>query len=151
MTPAAYPLTIYYDASCPLCATEMGALKARDQYGRLKLVDCSSPDFRDPCAAQAGLSRDALMQAIHARDASGRWLQGVDVFVVAYQAAGLDAIAALFAHPRLAPRWKRIYPWIARNRQRMSRLGFDALVRFVLQRTGRSSACSGACSTSMQR
>ncbi|HZM36614.1 MAG TPA: hypothetical protein VFC18_19280 [Burkholderiales bacterium] len=27
-----YPLTVFYDRSCPLCAEEMHALKARDRW-----------------------------------------------------------------------------------------------------------------------
>jgi predicted DCC family thiol-disulfide oxidoreductase YuxK len=41
----AYPLTVYYDATCPLCVAEMGAMKARDTTDRLNLVDCSPQAF----------------------------------------------------------------------------------------------------------
>ena len=39
--PATYPLTVYFDATCPLCTAEMGAMQARDSAKRLRLVDCS--------------------------------------------------------------------------------------------------------------
>ena len=38
--PITFPLTVFYDASCPLCASEMHALAARDREARLVLVDC---------------------------------------------------------------------------------------------------------------
>ena len=41
------PLTVYYDKSCPMCATEMQVIRGLDWRGRLKLVDCSAADFDD--------------------------------------------------------------------------------------------------------
>ena len=40
-----YPLTLYYDSSCPLCNQEMTRLKQHDQADNLKLVDCSAADY----------------------------------------------------------------------------------------------------------
>src|SRR4249920_1537637 len=101
----AYPLAIYYDQSCPLCAEEMHALKRYDAHGRLHLIDCSVPDFIDADTRQAGIDRSALMRRIHARDAAGNWLDGVAVFEVAYGAVGIGAVAKLWGNPRLQPLW----------------------------------------------
>ena len=128
-----YPLTIFYDASCPMCAGEMQALKARDGDGRLALVDCSAPDFDDDGLIGDGIRRSDLMELIHARDAHGRWFVGVDVFALAYDAAGLPAAARFWRSARLRPWLRRVYPWVARNRQMLSRLGMNALVRRLLQ------------------
>lgn len=62
----------------------------------------SAPGFSD---AAAGLDTPALMARIHARDAGGRWYHGIDVFELAYRAADLDRVAALWAHPCLRPLW----------------------------------------------
>ena len=96
----AYPLTIYYDASCPLCAEEMHAFKQHDIRERLRLVDCSVPGFGDADTRDAGLEQRNLMRRIHARDASGRWLDGVAVFEVAYRAVGIESVARLWGSPR---------------------------------------------------
>ena len=150
-----YPLTIFYDRSCPLCARELRAIRDYDREGRLRLVDCSPPDFHDKSAAAAGVSSFDLMHQIHALDAAGRWYRGVDVFILAYRAAGIEAIARLWAHPLLRPLWDRIYLWVARNRMRLSRLHLNAafgwLVRRAAQRAERRSrGCeSGACSNRM--
>lgn len=127
-----YPFTIFYDASCPMCAGEMHALKARDAGGRLRLVDCSAPDFDDTVLAGTCIQHRDLMALIHGRDAHGRWLVGVDVFEVAYAAAGLAWISGVWGDPRLRPLLSRVYPWIARNRRLLSRLGVDKLMRLLL-------------------
>src|SRR4249920_144706 len=137
----AYPLAIYYDQSCPLCAEEMHALKNYDAHERLLLVDCSVPDFADANTQIAGITQSALMRRIHARDAAGHWLDGVAVFEVAYAAVGINAVATLWGFPRLQPLWDRIYMWIARNRMWLSRLGlnkgYGEFVRFAARRAER--------------
>jgi len=119
--PVRYPLTVFYDASCPLCATEMHALRRRVADGGLELVDCSAPDFDESVLAGVGIKRADLMDRIHARDAHGRWLVGVDVLEAAYAAAGLTPIAAVLGQPRLRPLLDRLYAWFARNRRWLSR------------------------------
>lgn len=142
----AWPLVIYYDASCPLCREEMHTLKAHDGQQRLALVDASAPGFTDPALATAGIGRDALMRLIHARDAAGRWFIGVDVFEQAYGAVGLDRVAALWAHPRLRPVWDRLYPWVARFRQPLSWLGLNRAYGWLVRRAAaRAQRRAGAC------
>ena len=149
--PPRYPLTVFYDASCPLCASEMHALKELDAQARLELVDCSAADFDDAFLLGDGLTRTHLMARMHARDASGQWFIAVDAFEAVYRAAGLEAAARAWGSPRLRPVLKRIYPWIARHRQPLSRFGFAALVRYLIPRPcGPTSATSnpraGSCS-----
>ena len=131
--PIRYPLTVFYDASCPMCASEMHALRDLDAAGRIELIDCSAPEFSDDGFVAEGISRAALMARIHARDAHGRWLVGMDAFEAVYRAAGLEGAARMWANPRLRPLLDRLYPWIARHRQVLSRLGMNALVRRVIR------------------
>ena len=130
MTTVDYPLTIYYDASCPLCTREVTVLKRYDHADLLRLIDCSPEKF----AAVEGHSREAMMQLIHARDAAGRWLIGAPVFAAAYRASGFASIASLWGSARLQPMWAVIYPWIARNRMLLSRLGATSALTWVLHR-----------------
>ena len=144
-----YPLTVYYDRACPICATEMRTLVGLDVGQRLVLFDCSTGALDDACRA-ADLTSADLLAAIHARDADGRWFKGVDVFVAAYDAAGLTAIAAVFAHPRLRPAWDRLYPLVARHRERLSRLRLHRLFalvphRWLLARARRVHAEASRC------
>lgn len=120
MRPLLYPLTIFYDASCPMCAREMRGLKARDRGGRLELVDCSAPDFDQTVLAGTPIRREDLMTLIHARDAHGRWLIGPEVLNAAYAAAGYEAIARIWGSRRLRPLLDRLYRWVARNRHLLS-------------------------------
>jgi predicted DCC family thiol-disulfide oxidoreductase YuxK len=138
----AYPITIYFDASCPLCASEMGALKAHDGADRLRLVDCAAAGFDDADVRKAGLSQVELLRIIHARDGSGRWLRGVEVFEAAYRAVGLRTLAFLWGCRLWRPLLDRLYPVIARNRRVLSRLGLPAVVRAGLSALG---STGGVC------
>jgi predicted DCC family thiol-disulfide oxidoreductase YuxK len=133
------PLTVYYDKSCPLCATEMHALRDRNPDG-LRLEDCSAWDFDCRKLACEGLTREELMTRIHARRPGECWLVGVDAFEAVYAAAGLKGAARFWGNPRLRPVLERIYPWIARNRQALSRLGLHRLVGMLLSRAGERSS-----------
>ena len=141
-----YPLTLYFDGSCPLCTHEIRLLKQYDLHNQLLFVDCSSESF----PGVEGHSRQAMMQLIHARDAQGNWMIGPPVFAAAYQAAGFAAIAKLWANPRLQPVWAVIYPWIARNRKWLGRLGtgraLNWLLRWLHRRAGQQAlAQAQAC------
>ena len=138
-------LTVYYDGSCPLCTSEVNALAAHAHAQTFHLIDCSAPDFYDADADAASISRAAMMQLIHARDASGRWLKGVEVFVAMYRLAGFEAMARLWAHPWLRPLWDRGYPWVARHRQLLSRLGAVRVFQWLLRRrlADKAGGCDG--------
>lgn len=135
-----YPLTVYYERSCPLCASEMHALKALDAQGRFALVDCSAADFDAGPVRAAGIEPAQLMQIIHAQDADGRWLRGVDVFVQVYAAADLAPMVRLWSHPRLRPVFDRIYPIIARYRHWLTALGAQHFMHWLMQRLLRQRA-----------
>jgi predicted DCC family thiol-disulfide oxidoreductase YuxK len=145
-----HSMTVWYDASCPLCRAEIGVLADADADGVLRLVDCSAPGFDDPEARAAGIGREALMGALHARDGEGRWLVGVEAFEAIYRAVGIESVARLWGHPWLKPLLVRLYPWIARNRQALSRLGLTGLFEAWVRREARQAAqrrCApgGAC------
>jgi predicted DCC family thiol-disulfide oxidoreductase YuxK len=122
-------VTIYYDASCPLCAGEMEALQSRAADGAFVLVDCSTPGFDDAAFAPDGITRAAMMSRIHARDPSGRWLRGLDVFAFAYRAAGFRRLARFYAWSPVRPFLDRVYGWIADHRNGLSRFGLSRLFR----------------------
>ena len=125
-----YPLTIFFDGSCPLCTREIALLTQFDDQQQLRVVDCSATDF----APVEGHAREAMMALIHARDATGAWLIGAPVFAAAYRATGFASIASLWGSQRLQPMWSVVYPWIARNRMWLSKLGAIDGMTWVLHR-----------------
>ena len=125
--PPQYPITLYYDASCPLCAAEMSAIARADTEGRLRLVDCSAPGFADRDCERDGVAVAALMWRLHARDAAGQWRIGVPAFALAYETIGVRGLAAFWTDERWAPALRRLYGWVADHRQGLSRLGVDRL------------------------
>jgi predicted DCC family thiol-disulfide oxidoreductase YuxK len=120
--PLRYPLTVFYDASCPLCVREMDALRTRDRHHRLELVDCSAPQFDDEGLLAEGITREKLMRLIHVRDAHGRWRVGVAGLEAAYRAVGHERAARLWGSRHLHPLLRPVYAWVARHRQALSRL-----------------------------
>ena len=132
----AYPITVYYDASCELCRAEIEAMKSRDDADRLRLIDASDAGFVPP----AGVTRDELMSRIHARDADGAWLRGLDVFAAVYEAAGFRRLARIYRSSALRPLLDRMYPWIADHRQALSALGLPRL--FGIARRPACASCA---------
>ena len=131
------PLTVYYDKSCPMCATEMHVIQGCDWRGRLKLVDCSLAGFDDSAAAKEGVTREAMMTRLHVRDPEGKWLRGLDAFEAVYAAAGLEQAARFWGDRRLRPVLDRIYPVMARYRQPLSRLGMHKVVGAFMRAAAR--------------
>jgi predicted DCC family thiol-disulfide oxidoreductase YuxK len=134
-TPVSGRLEVYFDRSCPLCTTEMDALAARDAGARLTMVDCSAAGFA--VDAPDAPSRDALMRRIHARDETGRWLRGIDVFVAVYRAAGLERTARVLDAPLLRPWLDRLYGHVADHRRLLAALGVHRALGWLLGRTRR--------------
>lgn len=140
----AYPLTIYYDASCPLCEAEMQNLRQRDAHRHLRLIDASAPGFESPLP---NVPVSELMRVIHARRADGQVVRGVEVFESAYRAAGLDTVVRALRWRWLRPLLDAAYPVLARNRQRLPRWLpqrlFGSTVRRAAQRAARRHCDAG--------
>ena len=81
-----YPVALYYDGACRLCAGEMRNLMTRNTEGKLRFTDCSPADFSAGPAPRA-----ELMRQMHAQDADGTVFTGVAALRVAYDAVGLGA------------------------------------------------------------
>ena len=120
---ALYPLTVFYDGACPICAREMALMKRLDRTQRLTLLDFSLAGLN---AAPAGLAVTDLSTVIHAQWADGTVITGVEVFRAIWDAIGLGFLSRLSRLPLVAPLMVTAYGWFARNR---------------LWLTGRSNAC----------
>lgn len=111
-----YPLEIYYDGGCRLCAGEMTHYRRVNSGQRLVFIDFAAPGF-DP--AEHDLEIEALRRALHVRDAGGRVFVGIDGFVRIWEAF---------------PQGSR-YQWLARffrapGLNRIARLGYGLFARY---------------------
>jgi predicted DCC family thiol-disulfide oxidoreductase YuxK len=118
------PLTVYFDASCGLCHSEMMNIKAHDSREYLRLVDCSAPDFDDAPFRADGITRADMMDRLHVRDNQGAWIKGVPAFELIYRTIGMHRMARLWGSRALM---ERLYPWIARHRHGLSLTGLPIL------------------------
>ena len=125
---APYPLTVFFDGACPICAREIALMKRMDHRRQLKFNDFSAVGYD---AASIDVSPAELGRIIHARWADGRVINGVEVFRAMWEAVGLGMLARLSRLSLIEPMVLRAYAWFARNRLRL---------------TGRSNSCpAGAC------
>lgn len=71
-----YPLTVFYDGACGLCAAEMRHYRAI--AGRqLRFVDIASDRFNP---SRYGKTPEAFRKALHLRDGAGHFYTGVEAF-----------------------------------------------------------------------
>jgi len=108
-----YPLTLFYDAACPVCSLEMDHLRERDAARRLVFVDIGAPGFD---AAAHGVTLQAMNAEIHAKLPDGSMLKGVEVLRLAYEAVGLGWVLRASAWPLLRPAFDVAYRKFARHR-----------------------------------
>ncbi len=114
-----HPLTLLYDASCPVCSLEMDHLRARSHDGALRFVDITAPGFD---AAAFGCTLEALNAEIHGVWPDGTVIRGVPVLRLAYEAAGLGWVMRPTTWPVVQPLADAGYRVFARHRIAISRL-----------------------------
>ena len=136
MNPTLYPLTLLYDAACPVCSLEMDHLRTRDRHGALRFVDVSVEGF-DPAAYGSSLA--ALNAEIHAIRADGGVVRGVEVLRLAYDAVGLGWVLRATGWPALRPAFDIAYRVFARHRLPISR-AVKPVISAIRSRRGRHAA-----------
>jgi predicted DCC family thiol-disulfide oxidoreductase YuxK len=113
-----FPLRIFYDGLCSVCATEAERYGRMDREGRLVLVDISSAEF-DP--ASFGITLDEFMYQMHAIDRTGRVYRGVEAFWAIWQAFSastlLGLLGGLITLPVVNPVARLCYRGFARIRK----------------------------------
>ncbi|GEJ58937.1 thiol-disulfide oxidoreductase DCC family protein [Anaeromyxobacter diazotrophicus] len=110
-------IEVFYDGACPVCSREMAAVRRRDRRGRIRFADFTAEGF-DPAAV--GVTREALMDRIHARLPDGSLVEGVEVFRRIYAAIGFGPLVALTRLPGVAHLLDVGYRLFARNRLRLT-------------------------------
>src|SRR6218665_4210351 len=113
-----YPLTLLYDAACPVCSLEMDHLRERNAHGRLAFVDIAAPGFD---AAAYGSTLAALDAEIHGVWADGSVVKGLETLRAAYAAVGLGWVLRPTGFGPLRPVFDIAYRLFARYRPAVSR------------------------------
>ena len=144
---ATYPLTLLYDAQCPVCSLEMDHLRSLNQEGKLVFVDITAPGF-DP--APYGVPLAAMDAEIHARRADGQVIRGVQVLRLAYEAVGLGWVMRPTAWAPLRALSDVGYRIFARHRREISRVAAPVITAIRAHRARRMAArmrdcASGGC------
>ena len=143
---AAYPLTVYFDASCRLCNSEMQNIKAHDAENRIILIDCSAAGFDEAPFKPLGIDKAAMMNRLHLRDAESSWFIGVEAFEVIYQAVNMALVAKLWGGSLTKPLAKWLYPWIADHRYLLSAVGLPRLFEYFGKRAAKKAdRLAGQC------
>ena len=137
-----YPLTLFYDAACPVCSLEMDELRARDRAGRLVFVDISAPGFD---ASAHGATWAQMDAQIHALRPDGSLVRGVEVLRLAYAAVGLGWVLQPTGWAPLRPLFDAGYRVFARHRRAISRLAAPLIDRTRERRAQRVASGMQAC------
>jgi predicted DCC family thiol-disulfide oxidoreductase YuxK len=98
-----WPLTLYFDGDCPLCAREIKVLRRHAAESRLLFVDINSAEFD---AKALGFTLEHMQATLHACFADGRWVSGLDATLWSWRAAGLG----FWAQPLS---WRALRPLLA--------------------------------------
>ena len=127
-----FPLRIFYDGDCIVCATEVEYYVCKDHHDRLIPVDISSPKFD---AGAYGISQEEFMFELHALDSEGTVYRGVDAFRAIWQAFPAGSVHALLGKIISLP--------VINAAARIAYRGFARIRRYLPKRQG---ACAdGRC------
>ena len=89
-----FPLTVFFDGSCAVCALEIERYRSLDRVGRLIMIDINEPDFEPGIY---GLTREGCQRELHAIDHSGIVYRGVSAFTAIWQAFPESRLLAVLA------------------------------------------------------
>lgn len=117
LTKPQFPVEVFYDGSCSVCATEIEHYLRQDQRGKLLAVDISAADFNPE---PYGIALDEFMYQLHVIDRKGEIYQGVEAFWAIWQAFPSSAIygimGAVISMPLVTPFARLLYKGFARIR-----------------------------------
>jgi predicted DCC family thiol-disulfide oxidoreductase YuxK len=112
-----YPLTLLYDAACPVCSLEMDHLRERNVDHQLAFVNINEPGFD---ASAWGTTLAELNAEMHGVTPSGEHLLGLAALRAAYAAVGLGWVLKPTGWGPLAPLADAGYRWFAQHRLTIS-------------------------------
>ena len=132
MRPPRFPLKVFYDGACIVCATEIEHYLRKDHGEKLVAVDISSPDFD---AVPYQISIADFIHQLHAIDQDGQIFKGVDSFWAIWRAFPASTVYGIMG---------RIIQLPVVNR--LARIGYWLFARVRLYLPKRHECESGTCS-----
>lgn len=111
-----YPLKVFYDGNCRVCAKEIDVYRAKADSGRLIFVDIADTDFN---ANDYGRTDKEFQAELHVCDAEGQFFTGVDAFRKIWEALSsplYPALAKLTGLPGINDAARSGYALFARYR-----------------------------------
>jgi predicted DCC family thiol-disulfide oxidoreductase YuxK len=78
-----FPISVFYDGSCSVCAMEIEHYLRKDHGGKLVAVDINASDFNPELLH---ITLDAFMYELHAIDQAGQIYRGIEAFWAIWQA-----------------------------------------------------------------
>ena len=122
----AFPITVFYDGSCSVCAAEIEHYRRQDHAGRLVLVDIGSPDFKPESYS---IDRQAFMYELHVIDRNGMVYRGIEAFWAIWQAFPAATLygmlGTLVTLPLINPLARLCYKGFARIRRYLPKKSSD--------------------------
>lgn len=110
-------MLVLYDDDCGVCRLTVLALRRLDWRRRLDCVP-----LQDFAVAPGGPARADLLEALHARDASGRWFRGgAAALRIASVVPVLVPLSIVGRLPGMTWLAERAYRFVASHRQDLSR------------------------------
>lgn len=111
---------VLYDSDCPLCTFQMRLLTWLDWFGTVALVPVSSPKA---AVIAPTLTGESLLEAIHCVTPDGRIYRGAQcIRHLALRMPLLFPLGLFLWIPGVIWIAERIYMWVSRNRQGLSRI-----------------------------
>jgi predicted DCC family thiol-disulfide oxidoreductase YuxK len=129
-----FPITVFYDGSCSVCATEIEYYRRKDQEGRLVLVDISAPDFKPGLYT---ITLQAFMYELHVIDQMGKVYKGIEAFWAIWQAFPASTLYGMMGTIITLP--------VINPLARLCYKGFACIRRYLPNRS--SNCVNGTCRT----
>ena len=132
-----FPLKVFYDGSCIVCAAEIELYLRKDRGDRLVAIDISSPDF-EPAPYRISLAE--FMHQLYAIDQDGQVFKGIDSFWAIWQAFPTSTIYGIMGRVIQLPLVNRL-----------ARIGYWLFARVRPYLPKRHQCESGTCSIHQKR
>ncbi|MEI6305810.1 MAG: DUF393 domain-containing protein [Deltaproteobacteria bacterium] len=132
-----FPLKVFYDGSCIVCAAEIEHYLRKDHGEKLVAIDISSPDF-NPAPYQISLTD--FMHHLHAIDQDDQVFKGIDSFWAIWQAFPTSTVYGIMGRIIQLPLVNRL-----------ARVGYWLFARVRPYLPKRNHCDSGTCSIHIKR